>query len=270
VGVALSGGLDSSLLMWLLRDAGHPNLHAFTFYADGLDERPFAEKIAPQDWHTMKLEWQDVPRLAEEMHHHQDGPYGGVPTLGMGLVYQKARELGVPVLVDGQGLDEGWAGYPWYQDAPLKNGLVKEQLADIQHRKLPRALKYNDHASMAHSIEVRNPFLDHRVMEMGLAASDEQKVRNGYGKYAIRELCDHLGIPGAWTQKRSEQSPQTAWLRGPLKYWAWGHIKSGLKFHPKPHKAGAQWEDFVDNGADNSAGIWALISLGMLAIKLSI
>ena len=34
---------------------------------------------------------------AKEMHEHQEEPYGGVPTLGMGLVFAKAREMGVPV-----------------------------------------------------------------------------------------------------------------------------------------------------------------------------
>lgn len=217
IGVALSGGIDSSLLMWLLRDQGQADIHTFTFYTQEVDERPYAEKIAGPNWHPVELRCEDVPRLAEEMQYHQEEPYGGLPTLGMGLIYKAASDMGIKVVLDGQGLDEAFCGYDWHLEA---ENLYETQLADIQWKKLPRSLQYNDRAAMMHGVESREPFCDHRLMEMGLGAPTEMKVQKGYGKFCIRLLCEELGIPGAWIAKRSEQAPQLAWLKGPLADWS--------------------------------------------------
>tara|TARA_Y100000310_G_C20618828_1_gene782136 strand:- start:818 stop:1654 length:837 start_codon:yes stop_codon:yes gene_type:complete len=217
VGVALSGGLDSSLLMWLLRDQGQEDIHSFTFYTQEVDERPYAEQIAGPNWHPVELRCEDVPRLAEEMQYYQEEPYGGLPTLGMGLIYKAAADMGIKVVLDGQGLDEAFCGYDWHLEA---ENLYEAQLADIKWKKLPRSLQYNDRAAMMHGIESREPFCDHRLMEMGLGAPSEMKVQKGVGKYCVRLLCDELGIPGAWDTKRTEQAPQLTWLKGPLRDWS--------------------------------------------------
>ena len=44
----------------------------------------------------------------------QDEPFGGLPTLAYARVFEEARRQGVIVLLDGQGLDEQWAGYEYY------------------------------------------------------------------------------------------------------------------------------------------------------------
>jgi len=59
----------------------------------------------------------EVPGLAARVQQHQDEPFGGIPTLAYSKVFEQARADGVIVLLDGQGLDEQWAGYEYYDQA---------------------------------------------------------------------------------------------------------------------------------------------------------
>jgi asparagine synthase (glutamine-hydrolysing) len=60
------------------------------------------------------------------------------------------------------------------------------QSKDVTALSLPTLLRYEDRNSMAHSVESRLPFLDFRVVELGLALRPSLKLRNGYGKWILR------------------------------------------------------------------------------------
>ena len=60
------------------------------------------------------------------------------------------------------------------------------QSKDVTALSLPTLLRYEDRNSMAHSVESRLPFLDYRVIELGLALRPSLKLRNGYGKWIVR------------------------------------------------------------------------------------
>src|SRR5262249_12891233 len=161
------------------------------------DELPWVTAMLERTRHphvTCTLSPDDVPALAKQIAAVQDEPFGGVPTLAYATLFAHARERGVIVLLDGQGLDEQWAGYDYYRkgvpgivqgaaDPPVRSeclstgfrelvgdrarlqrsggSLVELQLRDLLDTKLPRALRYNDRVSMAASTELREPFLDH-------------------------------------------------------------------------------------------------------------
>ena len=55
-----------------------------------------------------------VPAFAQKMEGQQDEPYGGIPTLAYAKIFEQARKDKVLVLLDGQGMDEQWAGYDYY------------------------------------------------------------------------------------------------------------------------------------------------------------
>ena len=84
--------------------------------------------------------------------------------------------------------------------------------------KLPRVLRMNDRLSMAHSRELRVPFLDHRVVEFAFRLDDDKKLRGGEGKAIMRRLLDRkLGGSFGSTPKRAVVTPQREWIRGPLR-----------------------------------------------------
>lgn len=61
------------------------------------------------------------------------------------------------------------------------------QMSDVTKFSLPTLLRYEDRNSMAHSVESRLPFMDYELIEFGLALPETLKLRNGYGKWLLRQ-----------------------------------------------------------------------------------
>jgi asparagine synthase (glutamine-hydrolysing) len=121
VGINLSGGVDSSTLLGLVQQVQgvDSDVAAFTFVTgdDRYDELLWVERMLERTRHpsvVCRLDAQDVPALARSVMEAEDEPFGGVPTIAYALLFEEARTRGVTVLLDGQGLDEQWAGYEYY------------------------------------------------------------------------------------------------------------------------------------------------------------
>jgi len=93
--------------------------------------------------------------------------------------------------------------------------LWKRQLLDVTRFSLPTLLRYEDRNSMGNSIESRLPFMDHRLVEFGLALPDTLKVRRGFGKWVLREIARGL-VPEkirCARKKRGFDVNQRRWIR---------------------------------------------------------
>jgi asparagine synthase (glutamine-hydrolysing) len=143
------------------------------------------------------------------------------------------------------------------------------QYRDLRYAKIPRAMRFADRVSMMFSRELREPFLDHRIVELGLRQPDERKVRDGQGKYLPRQIAACLlprGVREA--PKRPLQTPQREWLRGPLHVWANDCIESALEGPAAQWldaaRVRAEWTRYRSGASDNSFYIWQWLSAGMM------
>lgn len=108
-----------------------------------------------------------------------------------------------------------------YDRAPGNDPLSKIFYLDLKTNLVDDILTKVDRASMANSLEVRVPLLDHRVVEFAYSLPLHMKIRGDQRKYLLRKSlagllpADHLAL-----QKRGFRVPLVPWLRGELHDWA--------------------------------------------------
>jgi asparagine synthase (glutamine-hydrolysing) len=120
-----------------------------------------------------------------------------------------------------------------------------------------------DRAAMACSLEVRAPFLDHRVAEFAWNLPLDMKVRNGAGKWALRQIL-YKYIPKHLVDrpKAGFGVPVGRWLRGPLREWAEGLLnesrirREGYFNHEPIRKV---WTEHLSGISDHTPKIWSIL-----------
>ncbi|MDX1761116.1 MAG: asparagine synthase (glutamine-hydrolyzing), partial [Christiangramia sp.] len=119
----ISGGVDSSLLLALVNlFEDKKQINAYTFYTgdERYDELSWVEQmIATTENPLQKVLFSasEAEATARKISNQQDEPFGGIPTLAYSKIFQHAHDDGVKVLLDGQGMDEQWAGYDYYRNS---------------------------------------------------------------------------------------------------------------------------------------------------------
>ncbi|MFN0084287.1 MAG: asparagine synthase (glutamine-hydrolyzing) [Blastocatellia bacterium] len=123
VGVALSGGLDSSAIAALAARKYPGTMNAFSVGYAGQargDERADARALADHlriPFHEIELRTEDLVRAFPRLVYWQDDPIADISGFGYYSVMKLAREHGVPVMLQGHGGDELFWGYPWARRA---------------------------------------------------------------------------------------------------------------------------------------------------------
>jgi asparagine synthase (glutamine-hydrolysing) len=82
---------------------------------------------------------------------------------------------------------------------------------------LPTLLRNYDRYSMAHGVEIRMPFMDHRIVTFALALPWTSKIRDGFTKAVVRDAVAPF-VPASIVRRKDKKGfnpPTYRWLRGP-------------------------------------------------------
>jgi asparagine synthase (glutamine-hydrolysing) len=309
VGFNISGGLDSSALLALVNQSqvNTNNIEAFTFYTNDerYDELPWVKQMISHynnPLNDVLLVAKEVPKLSKSISDFQDEPFGGIPTLAYSKLFKTARDKGIKVLLDGQGMDEQLAGYDYYSSnsqatiqgvtenpfrpqmfntksnlgilkhqypKPFDNNVQNLQYRDLFYTKIPRALRFNDRISMAYSTELREPFLDYRLVEFGFSLPLELKIKDQQNKRILRDVISEY-VPNtiSYAPKRPLQTPQREWLASELSSYVTTQIeliKDGKYNNWFDFvEVDLQWQNYLNGDQQSSFHIWQLINFSLL------
>jgi asparagine synthase (glutamine-hydrolysing) len=118
-----------------------------------------------------------------------------------------------------------------------------------------------DRASMAVSLEAREPLLDHRLIELSWRIPLKMKLDREHGKKVLRTLlARHIPRELIERPKAGFSVPVGRWLRGPLREWARERIEAaqlGGLFDAR--KLRELWTQHVEERTDAGAALWSVI-----------
>ena len=131
LGIALSGGIDSSSVSCIAKNLTNASIQTFSVYYEGkkYDERKYIDAVLQTGgfkptFYTAneEINFDEISKWI----YHQDAPTTGASPFSAYQNYKNVRSAGIIVLLNGQGGDELFAGYPYY---------LKYYLADLIHNK---------------------------------------------------------------------------------------------------------------------------------------
>jgi asparagine synthase (glutamine-hydrolysing) len=100
-------------------------------------------------------------------------------------------------------------------------------------------LTKSDRMSMAHAVEVRPPFLDHRIVEFAASLPANLKIRGSVQKFILRDVMKDKLPPSILQHKKvGFDIPTHDWLRGPLRPMLVEVLRNGVAEHPGLFRAG--------------------------------
>jgi len=220
----LSGGVDSNIIASLLGDA-----KTFTVGYEGINDERYQAKLLGTVNETVIFD--KVNHFEETIYHLEDLRVGACWS-NFGMFKRIAEEPG-KVCFDGAGADELFGGYPWrydmskeYYDIVNRTG-VKDEYCEIIFKhfypddKLENRFEFDanhfleavllsvDKMSMAHTLEIRLPFLDNDLVDFCLYLPNEFKVNKKILKEAFKNELPGPIFNGI---KRGFSSPD--WIEG--------------------------------------------------------
>jgi len=158
---------------------------------------------------------------------------------------------------------EGWFAEQMAAiDRPI-DALDRITLSDALSYLTDDILQKVDRAAMAVSLETRVPFLDREVVEFSCHVPPEMKVRNGQGKWLVRQVLDRH-VPRALIErpKTGFGIPLDEWLRGPLKSWAADLLAPERLDRQEwfdSTRVSAVWSDHLQGRRNHGSWLWNIL-----------
>ena len=204
IGIIFSGGIDSVLVAWLAKDM----VNEVTCYNAGTADSSdilFADKVAKDLDLPLKVNV-ITKRSTEEMlpkiiYAIEDSDALQVEVaLPIYSAMALAKKDHIKVVFSGQGVDEIFGGYPWYPKIVASEGYssLRNHMIEDLFLLYKETLEREDKTTMAHGIEMREPYLDKQVIQTAFDIDPRINVTGPndlLGKRVHRLLANKLGIP---------------------------------------------------------------------------
>jgi asparagine synthase (glutamine-hydrolysing) len=217
IGVLLSGGLDSSLTSSiasrLLKESGK-KLHSFSIGLDAdAPDAKAAKKVAEYlgtEHHEIHFTIEQGIEILDKLIWHLE-TYDVTSIRASTPMYFLSKaitDMGIKVVLSGEGADEIFGGYLYFRNAPTVEDFQKETIERVQ-KLFTADLLRADKSTMAHGLEARVPFLDKAFLDMAVRIKPEEKMPKTYDgkeKYILRKAFDtpdnpYLPDEVLWRQK---------------------------------------------------------------------
>ena len=157
-----------------------------------------------------------------------------------------------------------WASRECLDNAPAHDPLSRVLYLDSKTYLPGDILTKMDRMSMAASLEVRSPLLDHRLVQWVTTLAPRWKMRNGSQKYLLRKLAERVGVPREVLNrpKRGFSLPLGHWMRNELKDMVQTILleeRTLQRGYFNPNGVRRMLNEHFDERRDHSPRLWRLL-----------
>ncbi len=152
----------------------------------------------------------------------------------------------------------------YYDEAPARDQLSRLMYLDTKTYMTADILTKVDRMSMATSLEVRCPILDHQFVEWVASLPVKYKFRNGVRKFIFKKLAERIGIPPQLLHRRKQgfSLPLAHWMRHELKDALLPMLlepRTLQRGYFKPDAVRGMMEDHIRGRRDHAGMLWMLL-----------
>ena len=214
VGVAFSGGVDSTLIAKLLHDNGY-DIHLLTIGFHDSHDIDFAKQvneILKFKHGVLEIEPESFQETSEKIHDiiKTDNLSWNENSIAFYYVSKLARSLGISTVVTANGVDELFCGYNAYRQA-ISVGV--DEVMNVMNKKLDNEKKMMvavNNVTSSFGVKILQPLLDENFISYAKTIPISEKITNSddlQRKHAIRKLAISCGVPeiSAYKQKKALQ-----------------------------------------------------------------
>jgi asparagine synthase (glutamine-hydrolysing) len=149
-----------------------------------------------------------------------------------------------------------------YRDCPSTSAVQRAQYADLKVYMPNDPLVKVDRMSMANSLEIRCPLLDHRLVELAFRIPTERKMPRGRPKSLLKDLASRRLPRSVWQQpKKGFTAPVSQWLAGPYAERFRGDVlasDAGSRDIVDTARVSRLFDEHRRGAADHSFALWAV------------
>lgn len=213
-GILFSGGIDSSLITLIAKQAGKEFVCYTVGFQEGDSKEPedvvYAKKAAKEIGVELKVKIlsldeahelfkKTVKVLGKQLNNVVNAGVAGVEL----ACIETAKKDDVDYLFSGLGSEEIFAGYQRHKEADNKQAECWKGLIAMHERDLMRDAA----VAASEKISFLTPFLDKELISVAMRIPDKFKINDAESKIILREVAEELGLPKeiAWRAKRAAQ-----------------------------------------------------------------
>ena len=211
IGIAFSGGVDSTLVSKICTDMGFDVVLLTIGFSESHDII-FSKEVNEflnYSHHVLEIEPETFPKITTDIHKviDTDNLSWNENCIAFYYVSKLAKSLNLDVVITGNGIDELFCGYNAYREA-FDDG--ESKIKEVMDSKLENELKMMKAVNVIASefnVKILQPLLSSKFIEYAKTVPITEKIHSSddlYRKHIIRKLAGDVGVPEISCSKRKK------------------------------------------------------------------